>query len=83
MEVPEGRVSREESQALLTSAKQWDKRQQAEIWKNFFSVQVTEGTGCHGISPVKSPALTDFSQSCWCSALLQKLAICGLQDILK
>lgn len=57
MEVPEG------SQALLTSAKQWDKRQQTEMRKNF-SVQVTEGTGWHGISPVQSPALTDFSRSC-------------------
>lgn len=72
-DIPEGRMSRGGSQALLSSAKQWDKRQQAEMRKNF-SGQVPEGTGFHGISPVQSPALMDFRWSCWCSALLQKLA---------
>lgn len=82
-EAPGGRESRGGSQALLASAKQWDKRQQAEMRKNFFNGQVTKATGFHGISPVQSPALTDFRWSCWCSAFLQKLVICSLQDILK
>lgn len=61
MEVPEGWVSRGGSQALLGSAKQWDKRQQAEMRILFFSVEVAKDTGFHDISPIQSPALTDFS----------------------
>lgn len=60
MEVPEGYFKVGRSQALLASAKQWDKKQQTEVKKNF-CVELTQGTGFHGISPVQSPALTNFS----------------------